>query len=51
MAGKFGIKRTLLARDVKELHEELDIARAFGEAENVKKFRIRLLYLGLKGLI
>jgi len=51
MTEKFGIKRTLLTRDIKELQEELDIARAFGEAEKVKKFRIRLLYLGLKGRV
>ncbi len=51
MAEKLGIKRTLLKKDVEELQEELDIATAFGEAENVRKFRIRLLYLGVKGRV
>ena len=49
MVGNFGIERTLLSRDIKELQEELEIATAFGEDRNIKKFRIRLLYLGLKG--
>ncbi len=49
MVGKFGIERTLLSRDIKELQEELEIATAFGEDRNISKFRIRLLHLGLKG--
>ncbi|OPY60642.1 MAG: hypothetical protein A4E57_04402 [Syntrophorhabdaceae bacterium PtaU1.Bin034] len=51
MNEKLGIRRTLLSRDIEELREELNIATVFGEAKRVRKFTMRLLYLGLKGRV
>lgn len=51
MTEKLGINRTLLSKDIEALKEELTIATVFGEAKRVRKFSMRLLYLGLKGRV